>query len=97
MECDGRRQGKGFICWQGKLRDTSSTGIWRRMGVAGASDSFVETWKAYRRGGAKKEKIKEDNCRKMADPKFRGFTREEGQESGWEIPSISSDLGMRSE
>ena len=64
--------------------------------MAGASASFVETWKAYRRGGAKKEK-KEDICLKMADPKFRGFTREEGQESGWEIPPISSDLGMRTE
>ena len=51
----------------------------------------VSTWR-----GQEWEK-KEDNCRTMADPKFRGFTREVGQESGWEIPSISSGVGMRTE
>ena len=43
------------------------------------------------------KKKKENNCQKMADPKFRGFTREEGQESGREIPSISSGLGRWTE
>ena len=40
MECEGRRQGKGFICWQVKLRDTSSAGYLAAYG-SGRCERFV--------------------------------------------------------
>ena len=47
MECEGRRQGSGFICWQVKLRDTSSAGYLAAYG-SGRYERFV-SWKRGRR------------------------------------------------
>ena len=93
VEFESRRQGSGFICLQVKLRDTSSAGVF-----GGVWEWQVRALHLRKRGRRTDvEGQKENNCRKMADPKIQGIHEGGGSGIGTGNPVDSSGLGRRTE